>query len=99
ERQNVNAKQLFDQAGKVYDKLRTFAVHMEKLGSQINTASNTYDTAWKTLRDGRGSLVRQVEILEELGATVRQKLPDSVTTEWSASQPTDSARASSTDDD
>jgi DNA recombination protein RmuC len=84
ERQNVNAKQLFDQAGKVYDKLRTFAIHMEKLGSQINTASNTYDSAWKTLRDGRGSLVRQVEILEELGATVRQKLPDSVATELSA---------------
>ena len=99
ERQNVNAKQLFDQAGKVYDKLRTFAMHMEKLGSQINTASNTYDTAWKTLRDGRGSLVRQVEILEELGATVRQKLPDSVATELSTDHRTNGARAASTEDD
>jgi len=84
ERQNDNAKLLFDQAGKVYDKLRTFAVHMEKLGDQITTVNNTYDTAWKTLRDGRGSLVRQVEVLEELGATVRQKLPDSIATEQSA---------------
>lgn len=80
ERQNENAKKLFDQAGKVYDKLRVFAEKMEKLGGQIGTASRTWDDAWNTLRDGRGSLVRQVEVLEELGASVRRKLPDSVTT-------------------
>lgn len=99
ERQNDNAKLLFDQAGKVYDKLRTFAVHMEKLGDQITTVNNTYDTAWKTLRDGRGSLVRQVEVLEELGATVRQKLPDSIATEQSADHQHDGTMAYSGEND
>jgi len=99
ERQNDNAKLLFDQAGKVYDKLRTFAVHMEKLGDQITTVNNTYDTAWKTLRDGRGSLVRQVEVLEELGATVRQKLPDSIATEQSADHHHDGTMAYSGEND
>ncbi|WP_108124231.1 DNA recombination protein RmuC [Saccharospirillum mangrovi] len=78
ERQNDNAKKLFDQAGKVYDKLRIFAEKMEKLGNQLGTAQRTYDDAWTTLRDGRGSLVRQVEVLEELGASVRRKLPESI---------------------
>lgn len=80
ERQNDNAKKLFDQAGKVYDKLRIFAEKMEKLGNQLGTAQRTYDDAWSSLRDGRGSLVRQVEVLEELGASVRRKLPESVAT-------------------
>lgn len=80
ERQNENAKLLFDQAGKVYDKLRIFAEKMEKLGNQLGTAQRTYDDAWNTLRDGRGSLVRQVEVLEELGAAVKRKLPESIAT-------------------
>lgn len=80
ERQNENAKKLFDQAGKVYDKLRIFAEKMEKLGNQLGTAQRTYDDAWSSLRDGRGSLVRQVEVLEELGASVRRKLPESIAT-------------------
>ncbi|MFG1495535.1 DNA recombination protein RmuC [Saccharospirillum sp. HFRX-1] len=80
ERQNDNAKKLFDQAGKVYDKLRIFAEKMEKLGNQLGTAQRTYDDAWSSLRDGRGSLVRQVEVLEELGASVRRKLPESIAT-------------------
>ena len=80
ERQNDNAKKLFDQAGKVYDKLRIFAEKMEKLGNQLGTAQRTYDDAWNTLRDGRGSLVRQVEVLEDLGASVRRKLPESIAT-------------------
>lgn len=94
ERQNENAKRLFDQAGKVYDKMRTFAVKMERLGVQLSTASRTYDDAWRSLSDGRGSMVRQVEKLQELGAPVKQKLPDSIATGLSedAAEPEPSAR-------
>lgn len=80
ERQNENAKKLFDQAGRVYDKMRGFAVKMERLGVQLTTAGRTYEEAWRSLSDGRGSMVRQVEKLQELGAPVKQKLPDSIAT-------------------
>lgn len=78
EKQNQNARELFDQAARIYDKMRIFAEKMERLGVQINTAQRTWDDAWKSLSDGRGSLARQVEKLQELGAPVRQKLPDAL---------------------
>lgn len=78
EKQNQNARELFDQAARIYDKMRIFAEKMERLGGQINTAQRTWDEAWKSLSDGRGSLARQVEKLQELGAPVRQKLPDAL---------------------
>ena len=80
ERQNENAKQVFDQAGKVLEKFSIFAEKMDRLGNQIGTAQRTYDEAWKSLSDGRGSLARQVEKLQELGAPVRRKIPESVST-------------------
>lgn len=78
EKQNQNARELFDQAARIYDKMRIFAEKMERLGVQINTSQRTWDDAWKSLSDGRGSLARQVEKLQELGAPVRQKLPDAL---------------------
>jgi len=80
ERQNDNAKKLFDQAGRILEKFSVFAEKMERLGSQIDTAHRTYDDAWKSLSDGRGSLARQVEKLQELGAQGRRKIPESVST-------------------
>lgn len=80
ERQNDNAKKLFDQAGRVLEKFSVFADKMERLGNQIDTAHRTYDEAWKSLSDGRGSLARQVEKLQELGAQGRRKMPESVRT-------------------
>ncbi|MHA7879589.1 MAG: DNA recombination protein RmuC [Saccharospirillum sp.] len=78
EKQNQNARELFDQAARIYDKMRIFAEKMERLGGQLNTAQRTWDDAWKSLSDGRGSLARQVERLQELGAPVRHKLPEAL---------------------
>jgi len=78
DKQNSNTRKLADHASKVYDKLRVFVVKMEKLGGQINTVQKSYDDTWNTLKDGRGSLVRQVDGFVEMGVTVKEKLPSSV---------------------
>lgn len=87
ERQNVNAKELFGLAGKIYDKVRIFGEKMEKLGSQIQGADKSYHDAMNSLTDGRGSMVSYVKRLRELGAPATKALPDAFE---SADQLTDS---------
>ncbi len=78
ERQNKNARQLAEQAGKIHDKLVVFVESMEKVGSQLGTAQNTYEKAWSQLKEGRGNLVSQAHKFKDLGVRVKKELPSSV---------------------
>ncbi|WP_223793712.1 DNA recombination protein RmuC [Marinobacter sp. F4216] len=79
ERQSQNARRIADRAGAVYDKLRVFVEAMEKLGSQLQTAQGTYDSAMNTLTRGKGNLISQANRFVELGVRVKKELPKSVT--------------------
>ncbi|WP_096084742.1 DNA recombination protein RmuC [Agaribacterium haliotis] len=79
DKQNANTRQLAEQAAKVYDKLRVFAEKMQKLGTQIGTVQKTYDESWNTLKDGRGSLAKQVDKFVDMGVSVKEKLPAALT--------------------
>ncbi|TXR54609.1 DNA recombination protein RmuC [Reinekea thalattae] len=81
ERQNENAKELFKLAGKIYDKLAVFGQRMDKLGSQLKTADNTWQDAMGSLRDGRGSMASYVQRLQTLGAATSKQLPASMSAE------------------
>jgi len=78
ERQNKNAKQLAEQAGKVHDKLVGFVEDMEKVGKQLGTVQGTYDDAWKKLKEGRGNLISQAHKFKDLGVRVKKELPKQV---------------------
>jgi DNA recombination protein RmuC len=78
QRQNLFSRELAEQAGKVHDKLAGFIDSMDKLGNQIDGVHKSYRKAFDQLKDGRGSLVRQVERFVELGAKASKKLPASV---------------------
>lgn len=80
DKQNSHTRLLAEQASKVYDKLRIFVEKMQRLGNQIDTVKGTWEDSWNTLRDGRGSLARQVDQFVDLGVQVKQKLPASVIT-------------------
>lgn len=90
DKQNRNTKKLADQASKVYDKLRVFVTKMEKLGSQINTVQKSYDETWTTLKGGQGSLVKQVDKFVDMGVSVKEKLPRSVSEDIDLSLPDES---------
>nr|WP_264754697.1 DNA recombination protein RmuC [Mangrovitalea sediminis] len=78
ERQSQNARQIADRAGAVYDKLRVFVEHMERLGQQLHTAQGSFDQAMNTLTRGRGNLISQANRFVELGVRVRKELPKAV---------------------
>lgn len=80
ERQNENAKQLFNIAAKIHDKLAVFGAKMDRLGGQLDTAGKTWHDAMGSIRDGRGSMASYVQRLKDLGAPASKKLPESLAT-------------------
>ncbi|MFQ3229830.1 MAG: DNA recombination protein RmuC [Reinekea sp.] len=79
EKQNENASMLFQLAGKIYDKMTVLVKKLEKVGQQVDATQSTWQEAMGTLRDGRGSLLDQVEKLKELGAPTSKQMPDQPT--------------------
>lgn len=78
ERQNQNAREIAERGGRLYDKFVLFAEVLEEVGQQIEQAQECYQTVRKRLTDGQGNLVRQVEMLRELGAENSKELPEAV---------------------
>ena len=74
EKQNRNAQEIARRAGALYDKLRVLVEEMDRLGTQLGTATKTYESVYAKLTTGKGNLVRQVEQFRELGATVKKSM-------------------------
>ena len=75
ERQNKNAEEIAKQGGLLYDKFVGFIEDMNKIGSSLKTAGNSYDEAVGKLKEGRGNLIQKVKKLKNLGARNRKEIP------------------------
>lgn len=75
EQQSQNAQHIANRGAELYDKLVGFVADLEKLGTNLDQASKTYENAHKKLTSGRGNLVRQAEMLKELGVKPTKQLP------------------------
>lgn len=96
EKRHQNAEEIADRAGALYDKIAGFLTNMQKLGGHIEKAQQSFDEAKGQLSEGRGNVVRQVEMLRELGAKTSKKLP----ADWASDEDSAIVRlATSTDDD
>lgn len=58
---NRNAQEIAGKAVKIYEKLAAFIEDFEKVGSQIEKASQTFSEAQKKLHTGRGNLLSQAQ--------------------------------------
>jgi DNA recombination protein RmuC len=67
-RQNSNAQEIARRAGLLYDKFAGFVDSLKGVGDRIGQARQAYDTALNQLSRGSGNLLRQAEMLQELGA-------------------------------
>ena len=76
EQSSTLASKLFDEAGKMYDKMVGFAESFKRIGSQLQTLNTTYDNAQKQLSEGSGNLLGRVENLKRLGAKATKNLKD-----------------------
>lgn len=74
EKRHQNAEEIASRAGALYDKVVGFLATMDKLGTHIDRAQQSFADA-KGQLSGKGSVVRQVEMLRELGAKSSKQLP------------------------
>ncbi len=65
-----------DRAGALYEKFVGFTEDLGRIGKNVNDAKESYDRALSKLSEGPGNLVRQVEMLKELGARTNKGLHD-----------------------
>jgi DNA recombination protein RmuC len=75
EKRAKNVQDIADRGAALYDKFRGFAEDLQALGKDLDRAHASYRDAMGKLSDGRGSLVRQVELLRELGVQPKRALP------------------------
>mgnify|MGYP002622811232 CR=1 FL=1 len=73
-RQEDNCRKIIEAANGMYEKVIGLVDTCNRLGSQLDTARKTYDTAMNQLTDGTGNVLRRVEGLKELGVTSTKKV-------------------------
>ncbi len=75
ERQARNVRDVMNRGTELYEKFVGFVTDMEVLGDSLRKSSQNYDGAMKKLADGRGNLIRQVELLKKLGLPTSKSIP------------------------
>jgi DNA recombination protein RmuC len=75
EYQNKNAMEIATRGGRLYDKFVDFVRDLTGIGQRIEQTQKSYDDAMNKLTSGTGNLVRQAEMLRDLGAKASKQLP------------------------
>src|SRR5690606_3041936 len=75
EKRHRNAEEIAERAGALYDKVAGFLGTMDRVGDSLDKAQQNFAKAREQLSSGRGNVVRQVEMLRELGARSSKSLP------------------------
>lgn len=74
ERRETNALEIARRAGAIYDKVAGFVDSMETVGKSLDAASRAHGQAMDRLSRGQGNVIRQVEMLRELGARTQKRI-------------------------
>ena len=75
ERQARNVREVMDRGTELYEKFVGFVTDMELIGDNLRKVDQSYGNAMKKLADGRGNLIRQVELLKKLGLRTNKTIP------------------------
>jgi len=78
EAQTRNAQDIARRGAELYDKLAAFVGDLQKVGAKLKDAQSAYDEAEKRLSTGRGNVIRQAEMLRELGVKATKALPNAL---------------------
>lgn len=75
ELQARSVQDVMNRGAELYDKFVNFVADLEAVGKSLRGAESSYSSAMKKLSEGRGNLIRQVELLKELGVRTGKSLP------------------------
>lgn len=74
ERQERNALEIAKRGGALYDKFAALVEDLDDLGNKVQAVQKSHTQVMNKLSEGSGNLIRQVEMLKELGAKAEKKL-------------------------
>jgi DNA recombination protein RmuC len=74
ERRESNAMEIARRAGQLYDKVAGFVESVELVGKALDQATRAHGQALDRLSRGPGNVIRQVEMLRELGARSQKQI-------------------------
>ena len=75
ELQARSVQDVMNRGAELYDKFVGFVSDLEAVGKSLRGADQSYSNAMKKLSEGRGNLIRQVEMLKGLGVRSGKSLP------------------------
>ncbi|HVT89439.1 MAG TPA: DNA recombination protein RmuC [Tepidisphaeraceae bacterium] len=81
-----NAQEISKRGAELYDKLGGFVNDLQEVGKRIDQAQQSYHEARRKLSEGRGNVIRQAEMLKDLGV----KPTKSLAAQWADSTPEES---------
>jgi DNA recombination protein RmuC len=87
ELQARSVQDVMNRGSELYDKFVGFVSDLEAVGRSLRSADQSYATAMRKLSEGRGNLVRQVEMLKQLGIRTSKSLPQSLLDAASVEEP------------
>ena len=74
EKQSSNQKEIVERGGRLHDKVVLFLETFTALGYELGQATNAYEKALEQLSSGSGNVIRQTEMLKELGSKTKKDL-------------------------
>ncbi|MDQ0621033.1 DNA recombination protein RmuC [Paraburkholderia graminis] len=75
EQQSRNAHDIARKGADLYDKLCGFVEDFQQVGKEIGQAQKAYEQARNKFASGRGNVIRQAELLREMGVKPSKTLP------------------------
>ncbi|MEJ8756725.1 DNA recombination protein RmuC [Pontibacter sp. H259] len=78
EDQKRNVLRIAEESGKLYDKFVGFVDDLKLIGKHMESSQSAYNAAMNKLTEGKGNLIRKVEILKELGAKTSKNIDESL---------------------
>ncbi len=78
EQQNRNAQDIANRGAELYDKLVGFVEDLEAVGTRLKQAQHAYEGAYGKFTSGRGNVIRQAEMLKQLGVKPTKQLQQSI---------------------
>lgn len=74
QRQEDHAQKIANEAEAMYEKLVGFVEEMQKIGTNLQRAQESFDTSMNRLKTGRGNLIKRAENIVELGVKPKKML-------------------------
>jgi DNA recombination protein RmuC len=78
ELQKQHVADIAKRGAELYDKLVGFVDDLRRVESSLDQAKNTYLQAYNKLATGKGNVIRQAEMLKQLGIKPKKELPTSL---------------------